>query len=266
MKFRTPLWPLAGFFCLLFSTCKQKPDPEPTYKLVWSDEFNTTGLPDSTRWSYETGSPRNKEAQNYVAKRLANSRVENGNLILTALNDNFQSKPISSASIHTKGKADFLYGKIEVRAKMPVGKGAWTAIWTKGVNFDQVNWPACGEIDIMEWLGFAPIYVFGSLHKANASGQDAPQISISPAIQDLSDNFHTYTLEWDETQILMSVDDLNYAIYKAADMTPAEWQQFTKPHYLLLNLAMGGVSGGEIDDSKFPFVYTIDYVRYYKKE
>jgi beta-glucanase (GH16 family) len=253
-------------FCVLFLSCKREPDAEPTYKLVWSDEFNYTGLPDSTRWTFEVGTPRNNEAQYYQPKRLANSRVENGNLILTALNDNFQSRPISSASIMTKGKTDFLFGKIEVRAKMPTGKGAWSAIWTKGTNQDVVGWPACGEIDIMEWLGSVPQFVFGSLHKADASGKDAAQISISPETKDLSENFHTYTLEWDETQIRMFIDDVNFAIYKASDMTAAEWQQFTKPHFMLLNLAMGGSSGGTIDYSKFPFIFTIDYVRYYKKE
>ncbi|MFC5408201.1 family 16 glycosylhydrolase [Larkinella bovis] len=266
MIVRIKLLPLIGILGALFCACKHTPDPEPAYKLVWSDEFDYTGLPDSTRWTYETGTPRNQEAQHYVAKRLANSRVENGHLIITALKDSFQVKPISSASVVTKGLADFLYGKIEVRAKMPVGKGAWPAIWTKGTNFDQVGWPACGEIDIMEWLGLLPEYVFGSLHKADASGKDAALISISPAMADLSDTFHTYTLEWDETQIRMFIDEYNYAIYKASDMTPAEWEQFKKPHYLLLNLAMGGTSGGTIDESKFPFVYTIDYVRYYKKE
>ncbi len=123
-----------------------------------------------------------------------------------------------------------------------------------------------GEIDIMEWLGFAPQFVFGSLHKAGADGKDAPLISISPTITDLSTAFHTYTLEWDREQIRIFVDEFNYAIYKASDMTAAEWQQFTKPHYLLLNLAIGGTSGGTIDDTKFPFIFTVDYVRYYKKE
>jgi beta-glucanase (GH16 family) len=257
---------LVGILCVLFISCKHEPDPEPTYKLVWFDEFNYTGLPDSTHWTYEVGFSRNKEAQYYQTKRLANSKVENGNLIITALDDNFQGNPISSASVISKGKNDFLYGKIEVRAKMPVGKGAWPAIWTLGKNREVIGWPACGEIDIMEWLGFAPQYVFGSLHKADVTGNDAPQISVSPATMDLSDNFHTYILEWDETQIRIFIDDFNYAIYKASELTTAEWQQFTKPHYLLLNLAMGGTSGGAIDYSKFPFIFTIDYVRYYKKE
>ncbi|GAB3901498.1 hypothetical protein GCM10028803_26290 [Larkinella knui] len=259
---------VVALFAVFFTACKHKaePEPKPAYKLVWGDEFSYTGLPDSTRWTYEVGFSRNKEAQYYYPKRLQNSRVENGNLVITALNDNFQSNPISSASVISKGKAEFLYGKIEVRAKMPDGKGAWPAIWTLGKNRDVVGWPACGEIDIMEWLGLAPQFVFGSLHKADASGKDAPLISISPATTDLSTTFHTYTLEWSETQILMYIDDFNYAIYKASDLTPAEWQQFTKPHYLLLNLALGGTSGGFIDYTKFPFTFTIDYVRYYKKE
>ncbi|WP_460674681.1 glycoside hydrolase family 16 protein [Larkinella ripae] len=260
------LFLITGIFSAFFLSCKHKPEPEPTYKLVWSEEFNYTGLPDSTRWTYETGKRRNSEAQYYRAKRLVNSRVENGNLIITALNDSLPSNPISSASIITKGKTDFLYGRVEVRAKMPTGKGTWPAIWMKGINEDTVGWPTCGEIDIMEWLGLAPQFVFGSLHKPDAAGQDAPLLSISPATADLSDAFHVYALEWDETEIRMYLDDFNYAIYKASDMAAVGWAPFTKPHYLLLNLAMGGSSGGTIDSSKFPFIFTIDYVRYYKKE
>ncbi|MGV3559604.1 glycoside hydrolase family 16 protein [Larkinella arboricola] len=259
---------VASLFSFLFVSCKRKPEPapEPTYQLVWSDEFNYTGLPDSTRWTYQEGYIRNQEVQYYQSKRLKNSRVENGNLIITALHDTTEAHPVSSACLVTLGKADFHYGKIEVRAKLPTGKGAWPAIWTLGTNRYEVGWPASGEIDIMEWLGFAPQYVFGSLHKADANGKDAAQISISPAIPDLSDAFHTYTLEWDEKEIRMYVDDFNYAIYRASDMPAIEWQPFTKPHFLLLNLALGGTSGGEIDYSKFPFTFTIDYVRYYKKQ
>lgn len=255
----------AGVCCTVLVGCKEKPAPEPTYRLVWADEFTYSGLPDSTRWTYEVGKIRNQEAQFYRAKQLANSRVENGNLLLMAQHDPSQANPITSASLMTKGIAEFLYGRIEMRAKMPTGNGAWTAIWTKGINQDAVGWPACGEIDIMEWLGFAPQYAFGSLHKPDAAGKDVPQISISPAVPDLSTEFHIYALEWDETELSMFIDDTKYAVYRASDMTPGEWEPFKKPHFLLLNLAMGGISGREIDYSKFPFIFTVDYVRYYKK-
>lgn len=259
---------VAGLCSLLVVACKRKPEPvpEPAYRLVWSDEFDYTGLPDSTRWTYQEGYIRNQEVQYYQAKRLKNSRVENGNLLITAVYDTTETHPVSSASLVTLGKADFLYGKMEVRAKLPTGKGAWPAIWTLGTNRYEVGWPASGEIDIMEWLGWNPLYVYGSLHKADASGKDAGHISISPAIPDLSDAFHTYVLEWDEKEIRISVDNFNYAVYRASDMPAGEWQPFTKPHFLLLNLALGGTSGLEVDYSKFPFTFTVDYVRYYKKE
>lgn len=237
-----------------------------SYKLVWADEFNYTGLPDSNYWTYETGYVRNNESQYYVARRLANSRVQNGSLTIAARNDNYQHHPITSASVITKGKRSFLYGKIEVRAKMPVGAGAWPAIWTLGTNRNKVGWPFCGEIDILEWLGRAPQYIFGSLYTANSSGQVTSKVTpYSP--QDyatLSSKYHVYSIEWDSTKIRYFYDGINYVTYRASDMTATEWQPFKKPQYLLLNLAIGGTAGGTIDSTKFPFIYKIDYVRYYK--
>jgi beta-glucanase (GH16 family) len=165
---------------------------------------------------------------------------------------------------------EFLYGKIEARIKMPTGSGTWPAFWTVGINRETIGWPACGEIDIMEWLGSAPQYIFGSLHKGNSSNKDNPLIrpymADSVNVNGLSENFHVYGIEWDSTQIRFYCDTTSYVTYKDKEMDAAEWAQFTKPHYLLLNLAMGGKSGGIIDSTKFPFTYTVDYVRYYRKE
>ena len=244
--------------------------PTATYKLVWSDEFDYTGLPDATKWGYETGHVRNSEAQYYMPASLLNSSVANGFLTITGRYDSTDhTNPITSASLLTKGKVSFQYGRLEMRAKMPAGAGAWPAFWTKGINYDTVGWPACGEIDIMEWLGFTPLYVFGSLHMANASGQDNPVITpyaSTTATADLSTAFHTYAIEWDSAQVKYYFDSTAYATYKSTDLSAAEWAQFTKPHFMLLNLALGGTSGGKIDSTKFPFTYMVDYVRYYKKQ
>jgi beta-glucanase (GH16 family) len=268
--------------CVLFFSCRKditeetKPGAgnsqtenrtsDSPYRLVWSDEFNYSGLPDSARWNYETGFVRNGEAQYYEAKNLANSKVQNGRLTITARYNSLDKSPITSASIITKDKFSFQYGRIEVRAKMPTGSGAWPAIWTLGVNRNIVGWPRCGEIDILEWLGWAPQYILGSIHTATASGQETSRVApyIPQDFSTLSTKFHVYAIEWTSSQIKYFYDNINYATYRAADVTTTEWEPFTKPHYLLLNLAIGGSSGGKIDYSKFPFVYQIDYVRYYK--
>jgi len=237
------------------------------FQLVWADEFNYSGLPDPNYWTYEKGYVRNNEAQYYVRERLENSKVEDGKLVITALNDNYKGHPITSASVITKGKLDFLNGKIEVRAKMPVGAGAWPAIWTLGINRDTVGWPFCGEIDILEWLGYAPQYILGSLYTAGSFGQPVSKVTryMPQDYATLSSQYHVYSIEWDNSRIKYFFDNINYATYLSSEMTAKEWKPFTKPHYLLLNLALGGTAGRRIDYSKFPFTYKIDYVRYYKK-
>lgn len=239
-----------------------------TYKLVWSDEFNYTGLPNTAYWNYEVGYIRNNETQYYEKKRLTNSSVANGVLTITALNDNYNGAPVTSASVITKNKEIFLYGRMEVIAKMPTGKGSWPAIWMLGTDRGTVHWPDCGEVDIMEWLGRVPSEIFGSIYTvANALG--IPTSKITPYTPsdtaNLSGEFHVYAIDWDSTQIQYFYDNVNYATYKASSLTASQWAPFKQPMYLLLNLAMGGTSGGTIDNTKYPFVYQIDYVRYYQK-
>lgn len=238
------------------------------YKLIWSDEFDYTGLPDSTKWGYEKGYIRNDETQYYEPARLKNSQVKNGHLIITARNDNFHGDGVTSASIITKGKMQFLYGKIVVKAKMPTGLGSWPAIWTVGINRDTVHWPLCGEIDILEWLGRGPQYVNGSIHMPSEIEEDTSIITNYDVGDSsiLSAKYHTYSIEWDSTQIKYFYDGYNYVTYKADELTADEWAPFTRPHYLLLNLAMGGIGGGSIDETKYPFTYMIDYVHYYQKQ
>lgn len=237
------------------------------YRLVWQEEFNYTGLPDSSKWDYEIGYLRNNEEQFYTARNLLNSKVNNGKLTITARYDSTQQNGVTSASIITKGKLNFLYGRIEVKAKMPTGAGAWPAIWTLGINRSIIGWPKCGEIDILEWFGKAPQYVLGSIYTTNDTGTVTQRYTpyVPADFATLSNKFHKYAVEWDSTEIRYYYDTINFVTYKAGNLTPTEWEPFTKPHYLLLNLALGGSAGGTIDYSKFPFTYQIDYVRYYRK-
>lgn len=242
------------------------------YRLVWSDEFDYTGLPDASKWKFETGYVRNQEVQYYTDSRLDNCKVENGRLYITALNDSFQGHPVTSASIETLGLQSFKYGYIEVRAKMPhLGSGTWPAIWTLGVNRDAVGWPRCGEIDIMEWTGKAPTVVLGSTFLPDANGNTVsrnwPYIVANTSI--LTDEFHNYAIEWDSTQVKYFFDNNNYATYSLSDLGSVSWMPLTKEHYLKLNLAMGGLippigGGGAIDYTQFPYTFEVEYARYYK--
>lgn len=242
------------------------------YRLVWSDEFDYTGLPDASKWKFETGYVRNQEVQYYTDSRLENCKVENGRLYITALNDSSQGHPVTSASIETFGLQSFKYGYIEVRAKMPhLGSGTWPAIWTLGVNRDAVGWPRCGEIDIMEWTGKAPTVVLGSTFLPDANGNTVsrnwPYIVANTSI--LTDEFHNYAIEWDSTQVKYFFDNNNYATYSLSDLGSVSWMPLTKEHYLKLNLAMGGLippigGGGAIDYTQFPYTFEVEYARYYK--
>ncbi|ENM5843892.1 glycoside hydrolase family 16 protein [Vibrio mimicus] len=257
------------------------------WQLVWNDEFNYQGLPDPKKWGYEEGFIRNNEEQYYTVNRIENARVENGNLVIegrkeTYSNANYQADSddwrinrkegkYTSASITTLGKASWTYGKIEVRAKLPQGKGVWPAIWTLGENrippigeskTGTVTWPFCGEIDIMEFVGKEPNHIYGTIHFADLNNKhksDGGKIDFKlPPVND----FHTYTAEWNKDNIKFFIDG---KMYHTADTTKSINNAFDKPHYLLINLALGGAWGGELDENILPQKYLVDYVRVYQK-
>jgi len=258
------------------STDSSAATPPPGYKLVWADEFSQDpdGLPDPAKWSYEEGFIRNHESQYYTKARKENARIENGQLIIEARKENYvydatldhESMPAhyTSAALETVGKADWQYGRIEVKAKLPAGKGTWPAIWTLGSNIKQVGWPRCGEIDIMELVGKQPGIIHGTLHyftndKAQSSGG---QITIAQPDQ----TFHVYAAEWTPERIDLFVDDKKYFSFDINKATESGENPFRKPHFLILNLALGGTWGGLIDDSILPQRMTVDYVRVYQKQ
>src|ERR1035437_2990889 len=154
---------------LLLSCSSQ--NKEKTWNLVWSDEFNYNGLPDEKKWICEEGFVRNSEPQYYTKERLQNCRVADGNLIITAYKEDYKGAKYTSASINTKGIYGFTQGRVEVRAKLPSGRGVWPAIWTVGTNSDQVGWPSCGEIDIMEYWGHDPNDIHANVHTVIITGQ-----------------------------------------------------------------------------------------------
>lgn len=237
------------------------------WKLVWEDNFDKDGFPDEKIWGYEVGYIRNNEEQYYTEKRLENARVENGFLVIEARKDNWQNHPITSASLHTYGKKSILYGRVEVRAKLPTGRGTWPAIWMLGENVHNgTGWPACGEIDIMENVGFDPGVIHANTHTRAYNHVKGTNKGNKITVEKPWEDFHVYALEWFEDHMDFYVDDKKYFTFENEKTGNDVWP-FDKPHYLIINLAIGGGWGGQkgVDESIFPQQYYIDYVRVYRQ-
>jgi beta-glucanase (GH16 family) len=248
------------------------PDPSfhgqhpPSWQLVWNDEFNYSGLPDSTKWSYDMGGEGwgNHELEFYTGKRLENARVEDGNLIIEARKEKWKGNNYTSARLVSKGKGDWKYGRIEIRAKIPGGIGAWPAIWMLSSK-DSMVWPNDGEIDIMEAVGFDPGTIHASIHcKTYDRILGIPKTAVIK-VPDADRVFHVYRLTWDRDSIDISVDEKKYFNYTNTHDAYDSWP-FDQPMHILLNIAVGGDWGGQkgIDNSIFPKKMLIDYVRVYQ--
>ncbi len=237
------------------------------YVLVWSDEFNTPGLPDSTKWSYEVGKIRNQELQYYTKKRLENARIEDTVLILEAKKESYSGADYTSASIISKGIGDWKYGKIEISAKVPTGKGTWPALWMKPTNNEYGDWPKSGEIDIMEYIGVEPQHLFYTAHfeGTGTSGHSSSGSGATSAIQNPWEKFIKFTLVWTPEKLEWYANDIKFHTYNKPSDDHRVWP-FNKEFYLIFNLAYGGSWGGYdgVDDSKLPHKFLIDYVRVYQ--
>ena len=258
-----------------------KVDPE-KWELVWSDEFDYTGLPDPEKWDYEVGYVRNNESQYYTQARKENARVEGGMLVIEAHKEQFPNPrynpesrrqmdrrefaDYTAASIHTWHKAEWTYGRIEVRAKVPTGKGTWPAIWMLGTNRGEVGWPTCGEIDIMEYVGYDPERIHANIHTAKYNHTIGTGRGNNIRVEKPWEKFYVYAVEWYPDHMDFFVNDRKY-FTATNDGTGDEAWPFDKPQYLILNLAIGGAWGARegIDDSIFPAQYYIDYVRVYQE-
>ena len=253
---------------LLFEEIKNSPVSK-GWKLVWGDEFNYTGLPDNTKWAYEVGGHGwgNNEKQYYTYGDTMNVMVKNGTLSITARKEQKGNNEYTSARLFTKGKASWKYGRIEINAQLPEGRGLWPAAWMLGNNIDKMGWPECGEIDIMEHVGFKKDSVFGTIHTGAYNHVKGTQKGKTTHIQNPYTLFHTFAIEWTPEKIDFFLDGELYNHFGNEHKTSDEWP-FDQPFYLLLNLAVGGNFGGQkgIDDSVFPATYKIDYVRVYQKQ
>lgn len=237
------------------------------WKPVWSDEFDRPGAPDPTKWDYEVGYIRNKELQFYTKDRRENARVENGKLVIEARRDNFEDHPVTSASLITLNRATWTYGKIEVRAKIPTGLGVWPAIWMLGEDRAKVGWPRCGEIDIMESVGFDPNKIHWTVHTNKPGTKDHIGRGSRKEYERPYDDFHVYGLEWSKERMDFFFDGEKTYSFVRSENPDMEWN-FDKPHYLILNLAMGGSWGGQkgVDEAIYPSKFEIDYVRVFQRK
>ena len=279
---------LISIILLLFAANVTSVAQGQEWQLVWSEEFNRDGRPDTTVWNYEYGFVRNHEAQWYQAE---NAWQENGRLVIEGRRehrDNPTYRPdghywgpqrptidYTSACLKTNGKYQFLYGRLEVCARIPTAGGAWPAIWTLGSGME---WPSCGEIDIMEYYRIKGVpHILANVawgndrrHEAVWNSQRIPFRHFTERDPDWAQRFHIWRMDWDEKVIRLYLDDelLNEVSLETTvnGRIGHHTNPFHRPQYILLNLALGGDNGGEIDDIAFPMRYEIDYVRVYQKK
>ncbi|WP_240676249.1 glycoside hydrolase family 16 protein [Botryobacter ruber] len=252
------------------------------YELVWNDEFEVAGKPDSTSWSYEEGFVRNNELQYYQAD---NASVKNGLLVIEGRREKVKNEKYepgskdwrknqeyasySATSIHTRGKKEFQYGIFEVCAKLDTARGMWPAIWTLGIT---KPWPANGEIDLMEYyrIDGKPHILANAAwkHPQGGAAWDSEKIPFATFLQkdpDWPDKFHVWKMDWTEDYIRLYLDgELLNEIDINTSANPDGFHPFRQPHYLLLNLALGS-NGGDPVNTPFPKTYEVDYVRVYQK-
>jgi glycerophosphoryl diester phosphodiesterase len=237
-------------------------------ELVWQDEFDYEGLPDPKKWSFDTLGNAwgwgNGELQWYTSGRLENAVVSQGVLTIRAHEELMKGKAYSSARLRTKGKGDWKYGVISVRAKLPKGRGTWPAIWMLP-SVEEINWPKGGEIDIMEHVGYSPEKVFSTIHTEKNNHVKRTQVGREIYLPEVTEDFHVYTLVWEENQIRSYVNGILYFTFDNLQEGESQWP-FDKEFHLLLNLAIGGGLGGKegVDNGLFPHAFEIDFVRVYQ--
>ena len=233
---------------------------------VWSDEFNYTGLPDATKWDYDIGGSGwgNNELE-YYTNSINNAGVANGKLTITARKETKENRNYTSARLVTRNKGDFLYGRIEVRAKLPSGKGTWPAIWMLPTDYAYGGWPNSGEFDIMEHVGYDPNNVHVSAHTEKYNFKLNNGKTATTIVPTAMTEFHLYRVDWTPYAMRGYVDDKLLLTY-VNDGSGHAVYPFDKRFHILLNVAVGGDWGGAqgVDDTIFPAAMEVDYVRVYK--
>ncbi|MFI2741911.1 family 16 glycosylhydrolase [Zhouia sp. PK063] len=241
-------------FLILLTSCSKQP------KLIFEDNFDGNSLNENI-WNFELGKKGwgNDETETYTKK---NHEVKNGYLTITAKKEN--DSTYTSTRLTTKGKFEFTYGTIEMRAKLATGKGIWPAFWMLGSTIDSVGWPKCGEVDIMEYVGREPHTIYTSLHTQASHGNTIN--TKKTKIDTIENGFHTYKANWTPEKIEFSIDNNIVYTFNPKDKNENTWP-FDKPFFILVNLAVGGNFGGhDVDNSIFPQKYVIDYIKVYNNQ
>ncbi|MDF1546612.1 MAG: family 16 glycosylhydrolase [Bacteroidales bacterium] len=238
-----------------------------TKELVWCDEFNYKGLPDSTKWSYQVGGHGwgNNELQYYTMADTQNVSVVNGCLFITARKQQLENKEYTSTRLISKNKGNWKYGKIEIRARLPKGRGLWPAIWMLPTDNKYGGWLASGEIDIMEHVGYLLDFLFQTVHTKSFNHMIGTQVSKGIKMSDVYNDFHIYSIDWQQDKIDFYIDNNRCLTFKNSHKSFGEWP-FDQQFYLLMNIAVGGGWGGKkgIDNTIFPATMEIDYVRVFQ--
>lgn len=231
---------------------------------MWADEFDNATV-DGSKWTFETGGSGwgNNELQNYTSGN--NATITNGVLSITAKKEPSGGREYSSTRMITRGKGDWLYGRFEVRAKLPRGRGTWPAIWMLYSDNTYGNWPASGEIDIMEHVGYDPGNVHASVHTSSYNHTRGTQKTAVKNISSATDEYHVYRVDWTPFAVRAFIDDVQYFEFTNENKGFASWP-FDKKFFMILNVAVGGNWGGAqgVDDTVFPASMLVDYVRVYK--
>jgi len=240
------------------------------YKLLWEDHFDVDGPVNDKYWKvYENFGGNGNNEDQYYTSRLKNVYCKDSILHLVGLKEDYKEAKYTSGKISTFGKRSIGYGKIEVMAKLPQGKGTWPAIWMLAESIHQgTRWPLCGEIDIMENVGRNPEQIHFSLHSQMYNHIINTQKTYFQDIKGILEGFHLFTMIWEETSISFYVDDIHYITFHKGDNhtdTSMKGWPFVPPYFLILNFAIGGNWGGKIDDSIFPQEFLIDYVRVFER-
>jgi len=226
--------------------------------LIFSDEFNTDGAPDPSKWGYDLGGGGwgNNEAE-YYTNRPVNVIVQGGILKITALKESYDGSAYTSARMLTKGKFNFTYGRVDIRAMLPAGLGTWPALWMLGSDVDTDPWPACGEIDMMEQRGSELNKIYGTLHYPGHSGANGNGATIT--IADATTQFHIYSLVWNAATVNLYVDNVLFQSVQNSSSLP-----FNSNFFFIFDLAMGGNFGGTIDPNFTSATLQVDYIRVYQ--
>ncbi|BDU78004.1 glycoside hydrolase family 16 protein [Mesoterricola sediminis] len=245
-----------------------------TWVLSWSDEFNGAdgSAPDSSKWAFDVGGNGwgNNELETYTS-RSTNAQITGGNLVITAQAETFTgtdgiTRSYTSARLKTQGLFSQANGRFEARIKVPTGKGIWPAFWMLGTDLANNPWPACGEVDIAEVVGQQPSTVWGTLHGPGYSGGNGLSASKTLTSGKLSDDYHVYAVEWENTTIRFYLDDTLYATRTSAEVPTGGLWVFDHPFFLILNVAVGGNWPGSPDGSTtWPQKMYVDYVRVYRR-